>query len=136
MATPAASRLAQAAKRVLGVRWIAGGRTPARHAVEAVQALAGESRALVVAGAVVLVQLRGAARDGERGKALASEALGVWAPVTALLGVRSLQREIEDLAFKIVDRPAYDATARLVARSRGTRARVRAGPSRARERVR
>ena len=39
----------------------------------------------------------------------AREALAVWAPIAALLGVRSLQRELEDLAFKIADRPAYDA---------------------------
>jgi (p)ppGpp synthase/HD superfamily hydrolase len=125
--SPTALRLAAAARRALGIRWIAGGRTPARHAVEAVRALGGESRALVVALVVALVRLRNAERDGERGKALAREALAVWAPVAALLGVRPLQRELEDLAFKIADRPAYEEVARFVARTREGRARALAG---------
>lgn len=124
-ASPVAVRLAGAAERALGVRWIAGGRTPARHAVEAVRALAGESRALVVALAVVLVRLRAVERaverERERSVAFAREALAVWAPVAALLGVRPIQRELEDLAFKIADRSGYEAVARFVARTREAR---------------
>jgi GTP diphosphokinase / guanosine-3',5'-bis(diphosphate) 3'-diphosphatase len=123
-ASPEALRLAAAAQRALGARWIAGGRTPARHAIEAVRALGGESRALLVAVVITLARLRASAHDGERGRALALESLGVWAPVAALLGVRPLQRELEDLAFKIADRAAYEAVARFVAKTREGRDRA------------
>jgi GTP pyrophosphokinase len=78
----------------------------------------------LIALVVALVRLRHAELDAERGKVLAREALAVWAPVAALLGVRPLQRDLEDLAFKIVDRPAYDEVARFVAQSREGRARA------------
>jgi GTP pyrophosphokinase len=108
--------IAAGARRALGVRWIEGGRTPATHAMEAIVALAGDTRAIVVAAAAVLARLRVEAGAGE-----AREALSVWAPLAARFGLGPLQREIEDRAFKILDRPAYEAVARFVAQRREAR---------------
>jgi GTP pyrophosphokinase len=63
-------------------------------------------------------------RDREDGAAFARAVLAVWAPLAALLGAHAIQRELEDLAFKIADRPAYDAAARFVARTRAARERT------------
>ena len=83
-----------------------------------------------LAGALtaVLARLRAVERAGdgerERGAAFAREVLAAWAPLAALLGAHPIQRELEDLAFKIADRPAYDAAARFVARTRAGRERT------------
>lgn len=119
-----ARTLAAAALRALKIRWVQGGRTPASHAIEAVIALAGGHEALLVATAAALARLRGAEQDPSRGPPLASEALAVWAPVAAHVHLRPLQRELEDLAFKIVDRSAYDAVAHFVALRREDRDRA------------
>ena len=113
-----ADPLAAAARRALSVRWVAGGRTPAAHAVEAIVAITGDGRAVLVAAASVLARLRA---EGLAEVAEARAALAVWAPLAARLGLGPLQREIEERAFKLVDRPAYDAVARFVAQRREER---------------
>lgn len=113
--------LATAARRALAVRWIEGGRTPATHAIEAIVAIAGGRHAIVIAAAHVLARLRALQRVGV---AEARAALSVWAPLATRFGLGPLQREIEDRAFKIVDRAAYDAVVRFVAQRRADRDRA------------
>jgi len=113
-----ADALAVAARRALAVRWFPGGRVPAAHAIEAIVAIAGDGRAIMLAAASVLARLRVA--DGADAAEVRA-ALSVWAPLAARFGLGPLQRELEDRAFKIVDRPAYDAVARFVAERREPR---------------
>ncbi|APR80997.1 GTP pyrophosphokinase [Minicystis rosea] len=114
-----ADALSVAARRALAVRWHAGGRTPAAHAIEAISAIAGDARVITVAAAFVLARLR-----AEDGADEAPSALSVWAPLAARHGLGPLQREIEDLAFKRLDRAAYDAVVRFVAERRKERDRA------------
>ncbi|MDC0745418.1 TGS domain-containing protein [Polyangium mundeleinium] len=115
-----ASQIASAAARALSIRWVPGGRTPASHAVEAVIALAGDAEGLLVAVAAALARLHGGRHEPD-GLQRGHEALSVWAPVASRFHLKPLQRELEDLAFKIVDRPGYDAVARFVAARRADR---------------
>jgi (p)ppGpp synthase/HD superfamily hydrolase len=88
---------AAAVRRALGVRWFAGGRVPAAHAIEAIAVIAGDGRAILLAAASVLAHLRA---TGGADAAEARAALSVWAPLAARFGLAPLQREIEDRAFK------------------------------------
>lgn len=115
--------LASAASRALGLRWVSRGRVPAAHAIEAVVALAADPEAILVAVAAAWARLSNGQRTPQALQ-LGEEALAVWAPVAARAHFPAAQREIEDLAFKIVDRPAYDAVARFVAQRRADRDRA------------
>ncbi|NUO48174.1 MAG: bifunctional (p)ppGpp synthetase/guanosine-3',5'-bis(diphosphate) 3'-pyrophosphohydrolase [Polyangiaceae bacterium] len=122
--------MAERARRALDVRWVRGGRTPSRHVIEAVLAIGEERDALLVALGSVLERLRTDPSDVEHAHA----SLSVWAPVAAKIGATALEHEIEDRAFAIVDRPAYEAVARYVAGAGGARAEAIASAKLALER--
>jgi len=115
-----ASELARAAARALSIRWLPGGRTPNTHAIEAVIALAEDPQVLLVTLTAALARLHACRREPE-GSQRGYEALSVWAPVASRFHLKPLQRDLEDLAFKIVDRKSYDAVARFVALRRAER---------------
>lgn len=49
-------------------------------------------------------------------KSVARETMSVYVPIAGHLGIRSIQRELEDLSFKILEPEHYETTRRLIAR--------------------
>lgn len=122
--------MAERARSVLGVRWVRGGRAPARHVIEAVLAIGGNRDALLVALGSILARLRDEPADIEHAHAC----LAVWAPVAAKLGATALEHELEDRAFAIVDPTAHGAVSRYAARTHYERAEAIESAKRALER--
>ncbi len=108
-----AARLAERAWRVRRLRFVPGGRVPAGHTQEAALALALDSRALLLVCLEKLVELGAPWYTPEPDSA--ALALHVLAPLAERFGMIHLQRELEDLAFKLADRAAYRAVAQRVA---------------------
>jgi (p)ppGpp synthase/HD superfamily hydrolase len=87
-----AGALAVAARALSAVRWLPSGRTPAAHAREALIALAGDPRVLLLCMAERTSALRRAGRSGGASVlAAAHEVRALWAPLAARLGVHPLQ---------------------------------------------
>lgn len=119
------SRIAERALLLRGLRFSPEQRIPASRVREGMLAIAGDGRPLLLVLVDHLLALCG--RWEEPRRPGAQLALHVLAPLAERLGLGDLQRELEDLAFRCVDRAAYDGVARLVALRRAERDALLAG---------
>ena len=60
----------------------------------------------------------------ERQTIMARETLDIYAPLAGRLGISPIKCELEDLALKFLDRPAYDAIAHAIALKKEDRAEI------------
>lgn len=96
-----------------GLRVVPGGRISTERVREGALAIAQEGRPLLLVFVDALLELCGRWEEPRRERALF--ALRVLAPLAEFFGEIQLQRELEDLAFRCLDRPAYERVAALVA---------------------
>jgi GTP pyrophosphokinase len=118
-------RIGDRARIIAGLRYLPGGRVPLLRVQEALRAIDPEGSALLLASLDHFLSLCG--RWGTPSPERALFALHALAPMTEAIGAGGLRREMEDLAFRSLDRPAYEQLAAQIALRSGERDELLAG---------